>query len=248
MLNNNVYYHGIIRKSIVAFGRLFSDIYIDRKQGDSVTGTTIQRLQIPLAYAPKEKWLVRIEQDPTLENHTYVSLPRMSFEILGYNYDPARKVNRMQQIKCGDGTGSVSTMYTPVPYNIDISLYVLTKTQEDGLQIIEQILPTFTPEYTMTINAVPDMNVKLDVPIILNSVAVNDEYDGDFQTRRFVTHTLNFQMKVNLFGPITGKNVIETVNANVGNNENFSNPNRVYTAEGDVTNATVDSESWEDGF
>jgi hypothetical protein len=248
MLNNNVFYHGIIRKSIVAFGRLFSDIYIDRKQGDSVTGTTIQRLQIPLAYAPKEKWLVRIEQDPTLENHTYVSLPRMSFEILGYNYDPARKVNRMQQIKCGDGTGSVSTMYTPVPYNIDMSLYILTKTQEDGLQIVEQILPTFTPEYTMTINAVPDMNVKLDIPIILNSVAVNDEYDGDFQTRRFVTHTLNFQMKVNLFGPITGRNVIDTVNANVGSNEDFSNPNRIYTAEGDVTTATVDTESWLDGF
>jgi hypothetical protein len=248
MLNNNVFYHGIIRKSIVAFGRLFSDIYIDRKQGDSVTGNTIQRLQIPLAYAPKEKWLVRIEQDPTLENHTYVSLPRMSFEILGYNYDPARKVNRMQQIKCGDGSGSVSTMYTPVPYNIDMSLYILTKTQEDGLQIVEQILPTFTPEYTMTINAVPDMNVKLDIPIILNSVAVNDEYDGDFQTRRFVTHTLNFQMKVNLFGPISGRNVIDTVNANVGNNEDFSSPNRIYTAEGDVTNATVDTESWLDGF
>jgi hypothetical protein len=248
MLNNNVFYHGIIRKSIVAFGRLFSDVYIDRKQGDSVSGTTIQRLQIPLAYAPKEKWLVRLEQDPTLENNTYTSLPRMSFEILGYNYDPARKINRMQQIKCGDATGSVSTMYTPVPYTIDISLYILTKTQEDGLQIIEQILPTFTPEYTMTINAVPDMNVKLDVPIILNSVAVNDEYDGDFQTRRFVTHTLNFQMKVNLFGAITDKNVIEKVNANVGQNEDFSSPNRVYTAEGDVTTATVDTESWLDGF
>jgi hypothetical protein len=248
MLNNNVFYHGIIRKSIVAFGRLFSDIYIDRKQGDSVTGTTIQRLQVPLAYAPKEKWLVRIEQDPTLENNTYTTLPRMSFEILGYNYDPARKVNRMQQIKCGDATGSVSTMYTPVPYTIDVSLYILTKTQEDGLQIIEQILPTFTPEYTLTINAVPDMNVKLDVPIILNSVAVNDEYDGDFQTRRFVTHTLSFQMKVNLFGAITGRNVIDTVNANVGSNEDFSNPNRVYTAEGDVITATVDSESWLDGF
>ena len=248
MLNNNVYYHGIIRKSIVAFGRLFSDIYIDRKQGDSVTGTTIQRLQIPLAYAPKEKWLVRIEQDPTLENHTYVSLPRMSFEIIGYNYDPSRKVNRMQQIKCGDATGSVSTMYTPVPYNIDLSLYILTKTQEDGLQIVEQILPTFTPEYTLTINAVPDMNVKLDVPIILNSVSVSDEYDGDFQTRRFVTHTLNFQMKVNLFGPITGRNVIDTVNANIGQNEDFSSPNRIYTAEGDITTATVDTERWLDGF
>ena len=248
MLNNNVFYHGIIRKSIVAFGRLFSDVYIDRKQGDSVQGTTVQRLQVPLAYAPKEKWLVRLEQDPNLENNTYTSLPRMSFEITGYNYDPARKINRMQQIKCGDASGSVSTMYTPVPYTIDISLYILTKTQEDGLQIVEQILPTFTPEYTMTINAVPDMNVKLDVPIILNNVAVNDEYDGDFQTRRFVTHTLNFQMKVNLFGAITDKNVIDKVNANIGQNENFSNPNRVYTAEGDVTTATVDTESWLDGF
>lgn len=247
MLNNQVFYHGIIRKSIVAFGRLFSNIYIDRKQGDSVTGETIQRLQIPLAYAPKEKWLVRIDQDPELENHTYVSLPRMSFEIIGYTYDPQRKLNRMQQIKCGNG-GSVTTMYTPVPYNLDLSLYVLTKTQEDALQILEQILPTFTPEYTMTINAVPDMNTKIDVPIILNSVAVSDEYDGDFQTRRFVTHTLNFQMKVNLFGAVSGQNVIEQVNANVGENEDFSNPNRIYIAQGDVTTGTVTNESWLDDF
>jgi T4-like virus Myoviridae tail sheath stabiliser len=248
MLNNNVYYHGIIRKCIVGFGTLFSDIYIDRREGDSVTGNVIQRLQVPLAYAPKEKWVVRLDQDPTLENHTYVSLPRMSFEIIGYNYDPSRKVNRMQQLKCGDGTGSVSTMYTPVPYNLDLSLYILTKTQEDGLQILEQILPTFTPEYTLSINVVPEMNVKIDVPIILNSVSVSDEYDGDFQTRRFVTHSLSFQMKVNLFGPIAGQNVIQTVNANIGENENFSNPNRVYAATGDVTNATVNTESWLDGF
>ena len=248
MLNNQVFYHGIIRKSIVAFGRLFSDIYIDRKQGDSVTGQTIQRLQIPLAYAPKEKWLVRIDQDPDLENHTYISLPRMSFEIIGYTYDPQRKLNRMQQIKCGDGSGSVSTMYTPVPYNLDLSLYVLTKTQEDALQIVEQILPTFTPEYTMTINAVPEMNMKVDVPIILNSVAVSDEYDGDFQTRRFVTHTLNFQMKVNVFGAVSGQNVIDTVNANIGQNEDFSSPNRIYTAQGDVSTATVSNESWLDNF
>jgi len=248
MLNNNVYYHGIIRKCIVGFGTLFSDIYIDRREGDSVTGNVIQRLQVPLAYAPKEKWVVRLDQDPTLENHTYVSLPRMSFEIIGYNYDPSRKVNRMQQLKCGDGTGSVSTMYTPVPYNLDLSLYILTKTQEDGLQILEQILPTFTPEYTLSINVVPDMNVKIDVPIILNSVSVQDDYDGDFQTRRFVTHSLSFQMKVNLFGPISGQGVIQTVNANIGENENFNNPNRVYAATGDVTTATVNTESWLDGF
>jgi len=248
MLNNNVYYHGIIRKCIVGFGTLFSDIYIDRREGDSVTGNVIQRLQVPLAYAPKEKWLVRLEQDPNLENNTYVSLPRMSFEIIGYNYDPQRKVNRMQQIKCGDGSGSVSTMYTPVPYNSDVSLYILTKTQEDGLQILEQILPTFTPEYTLTINVVPDMNVKVDVPIVLNSVSVSDEYDGDFQTRRFVTHTLSFQMKANLFGPIAGQGVIQEVIANVGDNEDFSNPNRLYNATGDVATAIVSSENWLDGF
>jgi|688.fasta_scaffold84411_1 hypothetical protein len=248
MLNNNVFYHGTIRKCIVAFGTLFSDIYIDRREGNSVTGTVAQRLQIPLAYAPKEKYLVRIEQDPNLENNTYVSLPRMSFEILGYSYDSSRKLNRMQQIKCGDGTTTMDAIYTPVPYNIDVSLYILTKTQEDALQILEQILPTFTPEYTLTINAVPDMNVKLDIPIVLNSVTSSDEYDGDFQTRRNVTHTLTFTIKTNLFGPLANKKVIDEVFANIGQNENFSNPNRIYTAEGDVTTATVDTESWTSNF
>lgn len=248
MLNNKVFYHGTIRKCIVAFGTLFSDIYIDRKSGDSVTGNTIQRLQIPLAYAPKEKWLVRIEQDPNLENNTYISLPRMSFEILSYAYDSSRKLNRMQQIKCGDGTVGMDTLFTPVPYNIDISLYILTKTQEDALQILEQILPTFTPEYTLAINAVPDMNVILDLPIILNSVTSSDEYDGDFQTRRFVTHTLNFTLKTSLFGAKTTKGVIDEVTANIGLNENFSNPSRVFVAEGDTTNATVDNQSWTSNF
>ena len=247
MLSSNVFYHGLIRKTIVAFGSLFSDIYIDRKQGDSVTGETIQRLQIPLAYAPKEKWIVRLDSDPNLEQHTYTTLPRMSFEILGYSYDSQRKLNRMQQIKCGSGVDSMTYMYTPVPYNIEISLYVLTKTQEDGLQIIEQILPTFTPEYTLAINAVPDMNVKQDIPVILNSVSVSDEYDGDFQTRRFVTHTLNFTLKTSLFGAVSGQAVISQVEANIGLN-NITDPNRIYVATGDTTTATLSTENWLDGF
>ena len=248
MLNNQVFYHGIIRKCIVGFGTLFSDIYVDRKQGDSVNGETFQRLQIPLAYAPKEKWIVRLESDPNLENNTYTTLPRMSFEIIGYNYDSSRKVGRMQKITCGDGSGgTVTNMYSPVPYNIDLSLYVLTKTQEDGLQIIEQILPTFTPEYTLTINVVPEMNVKLDIPIILNSVSVADEYEGDFQTRRFVTHTLNFQMKANLFGAVSGNGVITDVNANIGLNDVVT-PNRVFVAQGDATTATVSSQHWTNNF
>jgi hypothetical protein len=244
MLNGNVYYHGSIRKSIVAFGRLFSDIYIDRKQGDSVDGTTIQRLQIPLSYAPKEKWLVRLDSQFDLENNTTaITLPRMSFEILGYTYDPSRKLNRMQQIKVDQSATTKPTVYTPVPYNLDISLYVLTKTQEDGMQIIEQILPTFTPEYTLTINMVPEMGITMDVPVILNSVTVQDEYDGSFTDRRFVTHTLNFEMKINIYGPISGQGIITTVNANIGQTEE-GGANRIYVAEGDLTTATVTSEQW----
>jgi hypothetical protein len=247
MLNNNVFYHGIIRKTIVGFGTLFSDIYIDRKQGDSVTGTTVQRLQIPLAYAPKEKWIVRIDSDPNLDNSTYVSLPRMSFEILSYNYDSSRKLNRMQKITCGDGTSSKSFMYTPVPYNIEIALYILTKTQEDGLQILEQILPTFTPEYNLAVKVVPEMNVIQDVPVILNSVSVTDEYDGDFQTRRFVTHTLSFTLKTNMFGPVSSQGVISEVNANIGFDEDTT-PSRIYVAQGDTSTGTLTSEDWIDTF
>lgn len=248
MLNNNVYYHGTVRKAIVAFGKLFSNIYIDRKSGDSVEGTTVQRLQVPLAYAPKEKWIVRLEQDPNLENHTYTTLPRMSFEIIGYNYDPARKTNRLSKITYSSGANSKDHVYSPVPYNLDLSLYILTKNQEDGLQIIEQILPTFTPEYSLSINVIPDMEIVNSVPVILNSVSVSDEYDGDFQTRRFVTHTLNFQMKLNMFGPTLNQGIIESVTANLGQNEDFSNPNRIYTADGDVTTVSVSNEEWLDNF
>lgn len=242
-----MFYHGIIRKTIVSFGRLFSNVYIDRKQGDSVNGNTIQRLQIPLAYAPKEKWIVRIDSDPNLNNSTYVSLPRMSFEIVSYNYDPSRKLNRMQKITCGDGDTSRTFMYTPVPYNIDIGLYILTKTQEDGLQILEQILPTFTPEYNLSVRVVPEMNIIQDVPVILNSVSVADEYDGDFQTRRFVTHTLNFTIKTNLFGVVSSQNVIDNVQANVSGRE-IENPTRIYNATGDLSTGTVASEEWIDSF
>ena len=243
MLSGNVYYHGSIRKAIVAFGRLFSDIYIDRKIGDSVNGTTAQRLQIPISYAPKEKWLVRIDQQADIENNTVmVTLPRMSFEINSYAYDSSRKINRMSQIKSGN-TANVNTVYTPVPYNLELSLYVITKTQEDGLQIIEQILPTFTPEYTLQINMVPEMGITMDVPVVLNGVSVVDEYEGSFQDRRYVTHTLNFEMKMNLYGPVSGQNVITQVNANVGQTE-ATGANRIYVANGDTTTATVTSEQW----
>jgi len=248
VLNNQVFYHGIIRKTIVGFGSLFSNIYIDRNQGDSVTGATIQRVQVPLAYAPKEKWLVRLDSDPNLENNTYITLPRMSFEITGYTYDATRKTNRMSTVTTGTGTTNQNKVFSPVPYNIDIYLYILTKTQEDGLQILEQILPTFTPEYTLQIKQVEEMGITTPCPVILNSVTVQDDYDGDFQTRRFVTHTLSFTIKTSIFGATTNQGIISKVGANLGQNEDFSHPNQVYTAQGDVINSTVSSENWLDNF
>jgi len=239
MLNNSTYYHQAIRKSIVAFGRLFSDIRIVRKNKDE---TKQQTVKVPLTYAPKEKWLVRLESDPTLDNYTYVSLPRMSFEIVSYMYDSQRKTNKLNRITCENLNGTnKKSVFSPAPYNIDISLYVISKTQEDGMQILEQILPIFTPEYTLSVQALPDLNIKQAVPVILNSVQVNDEYDGDFQTRRFVTHTLNFQMKTNVYGNVSEQGII------LSSISNLEEQNRTYTATG-ITPDDPIVENWEDEF
>ena len=239
MLNDQVYYHGAIRKSIVAFGRLFSDIKIQRANND---GQVEQTIQVPLAYAPKEKWLVRVDGDPSLNNYTYVSLPRMSFEIVSYAYDPTRKTNKLNRITCENlNATNKKSVFSPAPYNIDISLYVITKTQEDGMQILEQILPIFTTEYTLAVNALPALDIVQDVPVILQSVQVNDEYDGDFQTRRFVTHTLNFQMKTNVYGYVNEQGVITTVSANI------NEPSQKYTATSPSPDDPV-TENWEAQF
>lgn len=240
MLTTNPFYHGIVRKSIVAFGSLFSNIQIDRKDNGSVDGDTLQRIKVPIAYAPKEKWVVRIDSDPSLTNHVYTVLPVMSFEITGMSYDTTRKMNRMNKITCYDGNGMKST-HVPVPYNIDITMYVIAKTQEDVLQIIEQIFPYFTPDYNLKIKVVPETNTFIDVPVVLNSVAVQDDYDGDFQTRRFVTYTLNFTMKANLFGPVDSGGVIEDTTVNV------SGVKLTHTAHGDTETGEI-TEEWIEGF
>ena len=242
MLNGQTYYHGAIRKTIVAFGRLFSDIKIAREGTD---GVVAQVVAVPLAYAPKEKWLVRIDSDPNLNNHTYTSLPRLSFEITGYSYDSSRKTNKMNKVICNEESGMENpirkSVFAPAPYNISINLYVLTKTQEDAMQILEQILPVFNPDYTLSINAVPEVNIVQDMPVILNSVTAEDTYDGDFETRRFVVHTLSFTIKTNIYGPVTDQGVILTSMANV------SIPGQKYTAQGTVPGADV-IENWEAQF
>lgn len=236
MLSNNIFYHGITRKIIVGFGSLFSNIRIQRKKD----GDTQQTLVVPIAYAPKEKWIVRLEQDPTLENHVYTTLPRLSFEITGMSYDAGRKMNRMNYITCSDGQ-TMTKVYSPVPYNIDISLYCLTKTQEDALQIVEQILPYFTPEYTLSLRAIPESNVIMDVPVILESVNVQDDYDGDFNQRRFVTYTMNFTLKANFYGPVTDNKIITNTLVDVNNINTSAIANN--NAVGDPATGAI-SDNW----
>ena len=211
----------MLRKTIVAFGSLFSNIKIERTNvGGGEFGApeeVVQTIDVPIAYAPKEKWLVRLDSDPTLENNVYGVFPRLSFEITGLNYDPSRKVSRLNKMVCVGTDSTREQMMAPVPYNIDISLYVISKTQEDCLQIVEQIFPYFTPDFTVSITVVPEMNVQQDIPIILNSVNIQDDYDGDFQQRRFVTYTLNFTLKVNMFGPVSGSGIVNKVIVNTIN-------------------------------
>jgi hypothetical protein len=205
------YYPAIIKKTIAAFGKLFSGIQIERYD---TSGTLIQTVNVPIAYSNKEKWVTRTEQDPNQTNNTQITLPRLAFEITNYSYDSSRKVNKNNRLGVSN-THSSNTQYSGVPYNIDVSLYLITKTIEDGLIVMEKILPMFAPNYTISINAVPEMNIVKDVPIVLNSVTVDDNYEGDFQTRREIIHTFSFTLKVDLFGSIKTSEIIKHVNVNL---------------------------------
>lgn len=225
----NAFYHELIKKTVIGFGALFSQVKVLRPNPNDPE-LPAQVVAVPIAFGPKEKTLARVDQDPSLTGHTYITLPRMAFEITGYNYDPSRMVSRNNKIQCYKDN-IVTAVYTPVPYNIEFSLYVLTKGTEDGLGIIEQILPTFAPEYSLTVNAVPELNIAQDIPIILNSVSVSDDYEGDFSTRRLVTHTLNFTAKINLFGNISTGGVITRTDADI---KKFQNHTAVMDADGNI--------------
>jgi hypothetical protein len=200
----------------VAFGQLFNKIQIKRKDS---SGSTIQSISVPLAYAPKEKFLTRLDQQPDLDQREFaVTLPRMSFEISGISYDGSRKLTRIQKYKTvkTDKEGKVLNYnYTPVPYNISYTLNIFTATAESGLQIVEQILPFFQPDYTITVVAVPELDIKRDVPIILNDVNYEDSYSGDYTSRRAVIYTLNFTAKTYLFGPANTQKVIKEVQSDL---------------------------------
>ena len=206
------FYHETIRKVVVAFGTIFNDIHLVRKDND---GTIKQSMKVPLAYGPREKFLVRLREDADLTKQVAVTLPRIGFEIRGLSYDATRKLNRVQRfkkVKTGN-TKQLDTQYMPVPYNVDFQLYVMAKQSDDALQIVEQILPYFQPDYTVTINDNADMGIKRDVPLILNSVGYEDNYEGEFQQRRAIIYTMDFTAKFYLYGPVSSSKVIKTVQA-----------------------------------
>jgi len=191
------FYNQSIRRMVVAFGALFNQIKISR-----ATSNGTEYIEVPLAYAPKEKYKVRLAGDPYLQNPMQITLPRMAFEITGFAYDPARKRNSMQRNVVRDTqTSAMKYTFAEVPYNIDFGLYVYTRNMDDGLQIVEQILPYFAPEFVATVNF-DDVNTKVDVPIYLNSVSSEEDYEGDFQSRRSIIFTLNFTMKSYIFGNV----------------------------------------------
>jgi hypothetical protein len=254
MLGYDPFYHGMTRKCIVAFGNLFKDIQIQR---EDIEGNKVQLVKVPLAYAGKEKWLQRLEQDtnPDLQNVGF-TLPRLSFEIVGMTYDPVRKVNSVNRLIKTQSTtnNSVSKMFAPVPYTIDLTLYAITKTQEDALRIVEQILPFFTPQFTVNIKAVPEFDIVVDVPIILNNVSLTDDYEGDMLSNRVITYTFNFQMKTYLFGPISDQSVITRVDADIKDTDDVAKQYAAYQATPNPSNLAPDAdpfnvnENWDEGF
>ena len=207
-------YHELIRKTVVAFGTLFNDMYVYRKNS---TGKIIQKMKVPLAYGPKQKFLVRLDQDSarTAEDGktTALTLPRIGFEMTTLSYDAPRKLNRIQKFRKVKGADSKSLQhsYMPVPYNVGFSLFTMAKNSEDALQIVEQILPMFQPDYTISLNVMPSMEIVRDVPIVLNDVAYEDTYDGSFTERRVIMYTLNFTAKMYLYGPVTSQKIIKRV-------------------------------------
>ena len=204
------FYHETIRKIIVSFGTIFNNIQIVRKNS---SGNITQSMKVPLAYGPKQKFLTRIREDASISKTTAITLPRIAFEIQTLSYDTTRKLNRVTKIRktSAKGSGKLETQYMPVPYNVDLQLFVMAKSGDDALQIIEQILPFFKPEYTITVNDNLDMKQKRDVPIVLTGIDYEDNYDGDFTTRRAIIYTLSFTAKFYLYGPVTSQSVIKSV-------------------------------------
>ena len=226
------FYHKQIRNAVIAFGTIFNNINIRRTDS---SGNPLQVIRVPLSYAPKEKFIARLDQQADLtgdDSKVAITLPRMSFDVTGYSYDATRKLNKNQRISVAKNTSgdekTLNTQYMPVPYDVSFDLNVFVANSDDGLQIIEQILPYFQPDYTVTM--IMDrsyMDTKRDIPFILESVDYEDSYTGALTDKRRIIYTLKFTAKIYLYGPITSSAIIRNAEADMYTNTSDQNPSRV---------------------
>jgi hypothetical protein len=221
------FYHKKIRNTVIAFGTIFNNVNIKRLDS---SGNPLQNIKVPLSYSPKEKFLARLDAQQDLtgdDSKVAITLPRMSFEITGYSYDATRKLNKNQKITkvtTNADTTKMNNQYMPVPYNVNFSLNVYTANSDDGLQIIEQILPYFQPDYTVTMIEDRTMDTKRDIPFILNSVDYEDSYTGSLTSMRRIIYTLSFTAKVYLYGPISTSAIIKKVSADLYSDTGSNSP------------------------
>ena len=242
--------HDSLRKYIIVFGTVFNDIYINRL---SATGEVLQTLKVPLTYGPKEKVLSRLDQNPTMDNQVAIVLPRISFEMTSLEYDTTRKLNTLNKLTKQSATAGtddeVKYQYQPVPYDMQFEMSILVKNSEDGTRIIEQIVPYFTPAFTVSVNVVPEVDSARDIPIILNNISSQDQYEGNFEQRRAMIWTLNFTLKGYLYGPSKKSKLIKLAETTfrlpedvaTGNTTNTSNTIVVASRPGLTANGVATS-------
>lgn len=205
MLSKIPFYHGITKKMVIAVGALFSNIYCVAK---AKGGTTERIVQVPLAFANKEKFIVRLQQDPGLNEDMQTTLPRMAYEIVSIEYDSMRQLNKINKNNM-QKDGNPVFSYSPVPYNLTFNVYSFTRTQEDNLQIMEQILPYFTPDMNLSIKIMKNPDINQECALVMTSVNTDDQYDGGFEDRRYIITTYSFTLKMHYFGPVVGNRDLE---------------------------------------
>lgn len=252
MALGHTFYHASIKKMVIVFGNLFNDLYV-RKFNSS--GVEIERRKVPISFGPKEKFLARLDAGQFSQTEAF-TLPRMAFELDALTYDAERKLNSLNIISHQVEGQSVKYTFAPVPYTYDFSLYIMVKNADDGTQLLEQILPYFTPHFTVSINEFPELDVKRDIPVILNSLQMEDVYEDAFETRRSIIWTLNFTMKGNMYGAVRNGSLIQSTVLNtfkqnedatfVGNNTTTAVVNDINGLTNDdfgFTQASVASET-----
>jgi hypothetical protein len=239
MLGNSQFYNRTIRKVVVAFGTIFNDIQLQRYSKDG--NTKYEIFKVPLSYGAKEKYLTRITSDPSLTKSVQTVVPRISFELTGMSYDTSRKQQTLVRNFAQNASGGLNAQYAPVPYDFNFSLSIFVRNTEDGTQILEQILPFFAPDYTVTVDFVPAMDQKYDLPIILNSVNTSTDYEGDMLTTRLIIWDLEFTVKGWIWPPVKTPNGLIGAYSSVSGRYGQANTNiYIDTQKLDAQKVTVD--------